>query len=82
MSFAFTCGKLALRMVQCCLVIVWVQLKQERSSLDILVVFDFRVDVLNSAADASADRVQMAIDLCVIGRFELPRIEPPRRRHD
>src|SRR5215469_1564339 len=82
MGIAFPCGKLALRMVQCRLIIVWIQLKQERPGLDILVVLDLGIDVLNGAADASADRVQVAIDLRVIGQFELPRVQPPRRSND
>jgi hypothetical protein len=46
-----------------------IQLQQQGSGFDELIVFDSRIDVGHGSADARADQVQVALDLSVIVRF-------------
>src|SRR5258707_8780401 len=67
-------------MVQRSLVIIRIEFNQECSCLNVLVVFNFRIEVENRAANASADAIQMPIDLRVIGGLKTPGVQPPGKK--
>ena len=55
-----------------------IELDQHGSGFDGLIVFDSRIDVADGSADARADQIQVALDLSVIGRFVVLRVQPPQ----
>src|SRR5260370_1783121 len=69
-------------MVQRRSVVIRIELNQKRPGLDVLVVLDLRIDIENGASDASADRIQVAINLSIIGGFKTLGIQPPREKNE
>src|SRR5215472_11312506 len=69
-------------MVQRRSVVIRIELNQKRPGLDVLVVLDLRIDIENGASDASADRIQVAINLSIIGGFKPLGIQPPQEKNE
>ena len=66
---------LCLCLLQRDLIVAGVQLNQQRSRLDALIVVD--VNGLDSAVDASGDRIQMAVNLRVVRTLVTKGVEIP-----
>jgi hypothetical protein len=63
-------------------VIARIELQQQSACLHELVIFHLRIDVTDGSTDASAQHVQMSLDLGIVCGFVVPQAEHPHRSCD
>src|SRR5260370_18598767 len=56
---------------------VWGALKCSCSCRRVLIVFDLWIEVSHGAADPAGNNIDVAVDLSIIRRLEVPCMKPP-----